>query len=258
MILDDIVADRKKEYEIIEEKLPLDELIKKIKIDENPIHKLYDLCAKKDFIYICECKKASPSKGLIEPDYHPDIQARVYSKSGADMISCLTEPKYFLGSNEDLAKVIKNKGNSLVLRKDFIFSEYQIYESKYLGVDTILLICAILDKDTLKKYLDLAHKLGLSCLVETHNENEITMAKECGAKVIGVNNRNLKDFSVDNSLSLKLREKYPDLFLISESGVKDINDIKNIKNSKLNGVLMGEVLMRSKNPEKTLKEFIKC
>ena len=174
------------------------------------------------------------------------------------MISCLTEPKYFLGSNEDLAKVIKNKGNSLVLRKDFIFSEYQIYESKYLGVDTILLICAILDKDTLKKYLDLAHKLGLSCLVETHNENEITMAKECGAKVIGVNNRNLKDFSVDNSLSLKLREKYPDLFLISESGVKDINDIKNIKNSKLNGVLMGEVLMRSKNPEKTLKEFIKC
>ena len=258
MILDDIVADRKKEYEKIEKELPLDELIKKIKIDENPIHKLYDLCAKKDFIYICECKKASPSKGLIEPDYHPDIQARIYSKSGADMISCLTEPKYFLGSNLDLAKVIKNKGNSLVLRKDFIFSEYQIYESKYLGVDTILLICAILDKDTLKKYLDLAHKLGLSCLVETHNEDEIAMAKECGAKVIGVNNRNLKDFSVDNSLSLKLREKYPDLFLISESGVKDINDIKNIKNSKLNGVLMGEVLMRSKDPEKTLKEFIKC
>lgn len=258
MILDDIVADRKKEYEKIEKKLPLDELIKKIKIDENPIHKLYDLCAKNDFIYICECKKASPSKGLIEPDYHPDIQARIYSKSGADMISCLTEPKYFLGSNLDLAKVIKNKGNSLVLRKDFIFSEYQIYESKYLGVDTILLICAILDKDTLKKYLDLAHKLGLSCLVETHNEDEIAMAKECGAKVIGVNNRNLKDFSVDNSLSLKLREKYPDLFLISESGVKDINDIKNIKNSKLNGVLMGEVLMRSKDPEKTLKEFIKC
>ena len=258
MILDDIVADRKKEYEKIEKELPLDELIKKIKIDENPIHKLYDLCAKKDFIYICECKKASPSKGLIEPDYHPDIQARIYSRSGADMISCLTEPKYFLGSNLDLAKVIKNKGNSLVLRKDFIFSEYQIYESKYLGVDTILLICAILDKDTLKKYLDLAHKLGLSCLVETHNEDEIAMAKECGAKVIGVNNRNLKDFSVDNSLSLKLREKYPDLFLISESGVKDINDIKNIKNSKLNGVLMGEVLMRSKDPEKTLKEFIKC
>ena len=258
MILDDIVADRKKEYEKIEKELPLDELIKKINIDENPTHKLYDLCAKKDFIYICECKKASPSKGLIEPDYHPDIQARIYSKSGADMISCLTEPKYFLGSNLDLAKVIKNKGNSLVLRKDFIFSEYQIYESKYLGVDTILLICAILDKDTLKKYLDLAHKLGLSCLVETHNEDEIAMAKECGAKVIGVNNRNLKDFSVDNSLSLKLREKYPDLFLISESGVKDINDIKNIKNSKLNGVLMGEVLMRSKDPEKTLKEFIKC
>ena len=258
MILDDIVADRKKEYEKIEKELPLDELIKKIKIDENPIHKLYDLCAKKDFIYICECKKASPSKGLIEPDYHPDIQTRIYSKSGADMISCLTEPKYFLGSNLDLAKVIKNKGNSLVLRKDFIFSEYQIYESKYLGVDTILLICAILDKDTLKKYLDLAHKLGLSCLVETHNEDEITMAKECGAKVIGVNNRNLKDFSVDNSLSLKLREKYPDLFLISESGVKDINDIKNIKNSKINGVLMGEVLMRSNDPEKTLKEFIKC
>ena len=128
MILDDIVADRKKEYEKIEKELPLDELIKKIKIDENPIHKLYDLCAKKDFIYICECKKASPSKGLIEPDYHPDIQARIYSKSGADMISCLTEPKYFLGSNFDLAKVIKNKGNSLVLRKDFIFSEYQIYE----------------------------------------------------------------------------------------------------------------------------------
>ena len=119
-------------------------------------------------------------------------------------------------------------------------------------------MCAILDKKTLKEYLDLAHSLGLSCLVETHNEEEIEKAKACGAVVVGVNNRNLKDFTVDNSLSLRLREKYPELFLISESGVKSIDDVKAIKNAKLNGVLMGEVLMRRGDPKKTLEEFKKC
>ena len=258
-ILDILVASTKERYKERRNILPLNDL--KNKVYSMPIDKpkLYELCRKKDFIYICECKKASPSKGLIEPNYHPEIQSKLYIEGGTDCISCLTEPTKFLGDDEHLKMVINNaKGKALVLRKDFVCSKYQIYESKLLGADIILLICAILDKKTLKEYLDLAHSIGLSCLVETHNEKEIEKAKECGAIVVGVNNRNLKDFTVDNSLSLTLRNKYPELFLISESGVKSIEDIKAIKNAKLNGVLMGEVLMRSGDPKKTLEEFIKC
>ena len=151
--------------------------------------------------------------------------------------------------------LVSNNVNIPVLRKDFIFSEYQIYESKVLGADLILLICAILDFDTLKKYLELAHYLGLSCLVETHNEDEIDMAIKAGAKVIGVNNRNLKDFSVDNSLAKRLRSKYKDIILISESGIKNSDDVRDIKRCGLNGILVGEALMKSDNIAKTLKEF---
>lgn len=258
-ILDILVESTRKRYEERRKNLSINVLKAKVASLEKGEPKLYELCKKKDFIYICECKKASPSKGLIEPNYHPEIQSKLYIEAGADCISCLTEPTKFLGNDDHLKMVIDNaNGKALVLRKDFVCSKYQIYESKLLGADIILLICAILDKKTLKEYLDLAHSLGLSCLVETHNEEEIEKAKACGAVVVGVNNRNLKDFTVDNSLSLRLREKYPELFLISESGVKSIDDVKAIKNAKLNGVLMGEVLMRSGDPKKTLEEFKKC
>ena len=254
MILDDIVKDRKKDYEIIIKNKPLEELKKELTIPTNPKFVFYDLFKNNDFIYICECKHKSPSKGIIKEDYNYLEIAKSYEKYGASAISCLTEPNFFLGSDKHLMD-IKNNVSIPILRKDFIFSEYQIYESKLIGADIILLICTILDLDTLTRYLNLAHSLGLSCLVETHNEDEIEMAVKAGAKVIGVNNRNLKDFKVDTKLSLKLREKYKDVILISESGVKDSNDIKVIKRAGLNGVLVGEALMKSDNIEKTLEEF---
>ncbi len=254
MILDDIVRDRKKDYEKRILDLPLDILKEKIKIEDNPKFKFYDLFKNNDFIYICECKHKSPSKGIIKENYNYLDIAKEYEKYGANAISCLTEPNYFLGDDKHLID-IKNSVNIPVLRKDFIFSEYQIYESKLIGADLILLICAILDFDTLARYIELAHKLGLSCLVETHNEEEIEMAIKAKALVIGVNNRNLKDFSVDTNLAKKLREKYKDVILISESGVKNSNDIKEIKRAGLNGVLVGEALMKSKDIKKTLEEF---
>ncbi|MBR6072612.1 MAG: indole-3-glycerol phosphate synthase TrpC [Acholeplasmatales bacterium] len=254
MILDDIVKARKADYDIIKNKLPLEELKKKVIVPNKLEYRFYDLFKKKDFIYICECKHKSPSKGIIKENYNYLDIAKEYEASGADCISCLTEPNYFLGSDEHLINIKKNVSIP-VLRKDFIFDEYQIYEAKLIGADLILLICAILDNDTLKKFINLAHSLGLSCLVETHNEDEINNAIMCGAKVIGVNNRNLKDFSVDNSLSRILREKYKDIILISESGIKDSNDVLLIKRAGLNGVLVGEALMKSSNISKTLKEF---
>ena len=258
-ILDILVASTRKRYKERRKNLSFQQIKEKVENLEIGEPELYKLCRNKNFIYICECKKASPSKGIIEPNYHPEVQSKMYIEAGADCISCLTEPTKFLGDDEHLKMVINNaKGKALVLRKDFVCTKYQIYESKLLGADIILLICAILDKRTLKEYLDLAHSLGLSCLVETHSESEIKKAKECGAVVVGVNNRNLKDFTVDNSLSIKLREKYPELFLISESGIMSIDDVKAIKKAGLNGVLMGEVLMRSHDPKKTLEEFKKC
>ncbi len=254
MILDDIVIKRKADYDIIKEKRPLSELKKLITIPNNPKYVFYDLFKNKDFIYICECKHKSPSKGIIKENYNYLDIAKEYAKAGADAISCLTEPNYFLGSDEHLINIKKNV-NIPVLRKDFIFDEYQIYEAKLIGADVILLICAILDNDTLKRFIDLAHSLGLSCLVETHNEEEIENAIKCGAKVLGVNNRNLKDFSVDNRLAISLRDKYKDIILISESGIKDKNDIANVKRAGLNGVLVGEALMKSNNISETLKEF---
>ena len=254
MILDDIVEKRKERYKVRKENLPLEKLKEKIEYPESLSYRFYDLFKNNNFVYICECKHKSPSKGIIKEDYNYLEIAKEYEKAGASAISCLTEPDYFLGCDLHLINIKKNV-NIPVLRKDFIFDEYQIYESKLLGADLILLICAILDKDTLKKYIDLAHSLGLSCLVETHDEAEIDMAISCGAKVIGINNRNLKDFSVNNNLALELRKKYKDIILISESGVKNKNDIINIKRAGLNGVLMGEVLMKSENISETLKEF---
>ena len=255
MILDDIVEKRKERYKEIKKNLPLEKLKEKIEYPKEASYIFYDLFKNNNFVYICECKHKSPSKGIIKEDYNYLDIAKEYERCGASAISCLTEPDYFLGSDEHLVNIKKNV-HIPVLRKDFIFDEYQIYESKLLGADLILLICAILDKDTLKKYLNLAHSLGLSCLVETHDEAEIDMAISAGAKVIGINNRNLKDFSVNNNLALELRKKYKDIILISESGVKNKDDIVNIKRAGLNGVLMGEVLMKSENIEDTLKEFI--
>ena len=195
--------------------------------------------------FICEVKKASPSKGLIVPDF-PYLQiAKEYEAAGADAISCLTEPKYFLGKKEYL-KAITDEVSIPVLRKDFTVDEYQIYEAKTLGAGVVLLICALLDTETIRSYIEICDRLGLSALVEVHDENEMDSAIKAGARVIGVNNRNLKDFTVDISNSTRLRSLAPENALfVAESGIKTAEDIQVLKDAGVNGVLIGETLMRS-------------
>jgi indole-3-glycerol phosphate synthase len=255
MILDKICKTVEERYRKIKQEHPLEELKSKIDFNEEKNYRFYDLFKKDDFVFICECKKASPSKGIIKEDFNYLEIAMEYERAGAQVISCLTEPFFFLGSDEYFMNIKKNVSIPL-LRKDFIIDSYQIYESKVLGADIILLIVAILTDEELKEYINLAHSLGMSCLVETHNEEEIERAKEAGAYVVGVNNRNLKDFSMDYDLSLRMRKKYPNLIMISESGLRDKEDVRNVKRAGSNGALIGESLMRSENITKTLKEYI--
>ena len=245
MILDKIVEKTKERYS---DKLDKLEDIKKLASKRailNP-NFFYDAIEKKGISFICELKKASPSKGIIKEDFNYLEIAKKYNKC-ADAISCLTEPYFLLGNDEYLTNVKMNV-NIPVLRKDFVLYEYQIYEAKAIGADAILLIVAILNKETLKKYIDIAHSIGLGCLVEAHDEKELEIAISCGAKVVGVNNRNLKDFTVDMNNSINLRNKAPkDLLFVSESGIKTRSDIKLLEENDVNAVLIGETLMRSNN-----------
>lgn len=206
--------------------------------------------------FICEVKKASPSKGIIAQDFpYLDI-ALEYERAGAAAISCLTEPKWFLGSDEYLKEIAKAV-NIPVLRKDFTVCDYQIYEAKLLGADAVLLICALLDSDTIKEYISVCNSLGMSALVEAHNENEINSALRAGARIIGVNNRNLKDFSVDVNNSNRYRSMIPnDIIFVSESGIKNHSDIKVLQNNGTNAVLIGETLMRASNKKQMLEELL--
>lgn len=209
----------------------------------------------KDISFICECKKASPSKGIIAEDFPYTEIAMEYDRAGADAISVLTEPKYFLGKDSYLSEI-----SSLVsvpcLRKDFVVDEYMIYEAVILGASAVLLICSILSKEELKRYIEICHSFGLSALVEAHDENEVKMALECGARIIGVNNRNLKDFSVDTDNSKKLRSLIPDdVIYVSESGIKDFNDVKKLRDIGVNAVLVGETLMRAEDKKRKLEEL---
>lgn len=204
-----------------------------------------------DIAFICECKKASPSKGLIAPDFpYLDIAQR-YEAAGADCISVLTEPKWFLGSDKYLAEIAAAV-RIPCLRKDFTVDPYMIYEAKLLGASAVLLICAILDKEQLREYHEIAHSLGLSALVEAHDEQEIETAAEIGAQIIGVNNRNLKDFSVDTRHAQTLRGYAPaDTLFVVESGMQSPADIQAAREAKANAVLIGEALMRA--PDITAK-----
>ena len=169
--------------------------------------------------FICEVKKASPSKGIISKSFpYLDIAAE-YEQAGADCISCLTEPKWFLGSDRIFTD-IRSRVNTPMIRKDFTVDKYQIYQAKLMGADAVLLICALLDTQTIAHHLEICEKLGLSALVETHDEAEIRSAVEAGARLIGVNNRNLKDFSVDFSNAARLRDLIPAVCVyVAESGV---------------------------------------
>lgn len=201
--------------------------------------------------FICEVKKASPSKGVIAKEFPYQGIAKAYENSGAAAISCLTEPYFFLGSNEYLKTIAANVSIP-VLRKDFTVDARMIYEAKVLGASAVLLICSILNDEELSKYLNLAHALGLSALVEAHDADEIDRALAAGARIIGVNNRNLATFEVDTTNSLRLRERAKDVLFVSESGIKTREDVAQLESIGVDAVLIGETLMRSTNKAKTL------
>lgn len=202
--------------------------------------------------FICEVKKASPSKGVIAQDF-PYIQiAQEYEQAGAAAVSVLTEPFWFQGSDAYL-KEIEGALHIPVLRKDFTVDEYMVYEAKVLGADAVLLICAILNDEELNRYHALAQSLGLSALVEVHDEEEARRALAAGAKIIGVNNRNLKDFTVDISNSLRIRPMIPkEVVFVSESGMKTEADIRALRENGTDAVLIGETLMRSADKKEML------
>lgn len=202
--------------------------------------------------FICECKKASPSKGLIAPDF-PYLQiAREYEAAGADCISVLTEPKWFLGSDQYLQE-ISQAVSIPCLRKDFTVDEYMLYQAKLLGASAVLLICAILTEAQIKGYLRICDDLGLSALVEIHNKEEAEVALRAGARIVGVNNRNLKDFTVDPDNSRRLRALIPqDVLFVSESGVKSPADVARVRKLGADGVLVGETLMRAADKKAAL------
>ena len=208
-----------------------------------------------DIAFICECKKASPSRGIISPEF-PYLQiAEEYEIAGADCISVLTEPKWFLGSDEVLQK-IAGKVSIPCLRKDFTVDPYMIYEAKLLGASAVLLICSILCDSQLKEYMAVCDELGLSALVEAHDVYEVNRALKAGAHIIGVNNRNLKDFTVDTGNSLRLRRQIPaDVLFVSESGVKNAEDVQKLREIGADAVLVGEAMMCAADKRAKLAEL---
>ena len=211
--------------------------------------------AERTKLRVAECKKASPSKGLIAQNF-PYLQiAKDYESAGADAVSVLTEPEFFLGDDKFLAE-ISARVSIPCLRKDFVVDEYMIWQAKILGASAVLLICSILSDAQLKKFLAACDELGLSALVEAHDEIEIGRAIDCGARIIGVNNRNLKDFSVDMDNAKRLRALVPpEIIFVSESGVKNSDDIKKIRELGADAVLIGEILMRAADKKSKLAEL---
>ena len=259
-ILDKICETTKERIEKEKQKISLVKVRKNAEIIKNIEKEKYfnfeKAIGKKEKInFICEIKKASPSKGIIAEDFDYIEIAKDYQKAGADAISCLTEPHYFLGADEYL-KAVKETVNIPVLRKDFIIDEYMIYKSKNIKADAILLIAAVLDKYKLKDYFDIANDLGISSLFEIHNEEELEKVLNLNPIIIGVNNRDLKTFEVDINNSVRLRKLIPNnIIFVSESGIKCREDIKTLEENKTNAVLIGESLMTKKDKEKEIKKL---
>ena len=205
--------------------------------------------------FICECKKASPSKGLIAPSYDPAAIARDYEAAGAAAVSCLTEPRWFQGSCDHLAAVAASVSIP-VLRKDFVVDEYMVWEAKAVGAQAVLLICSILDDDQLAHLVRVAHSVGLTALVEAYEPEEVPRAIAAGARVIGVNNRDLRTFQVDFGRSIDLRPLVgPDRVFVSESGVRSREDVARLEEAGVDAVLIGETLMRAANKRAMLDDL---
>lgn len=258
MILERIVAGNLAELETRKRSLPLDELERMARKQTLPLD-FAEALRSNSIGLIAEVKKASPSRGIIRADFNPVEIAGIYAGNGASAISVLTEPRYFHGSLsylDDIKKALGNDGIPL-LRKDFIKDPYQVFESRVYGADALLLITAILTPELLAELLRLSHETGMGCLVEVHNEPELEIALKSGAGIIGINNRDLKTFTVDLTITQRLRPLIPsDKIVVSESGIKNREDIETMKELGINAVLIGESLMSAPDITARMKELM--
>lgn len=254
-ILDQLAAHAKERTEAAKRKITPDRLRQQALSLPKGTFAFERALKKPDIAFICECKKASPSKGVIAPEFPYMRIAKDYEAAGADCISVLTEPKWFLGSDRYLEEIAASVSVPC-LRKDFTVDAYMIDEAKLLGASALLLICSILSREQLKDYIAHCDRLGLSALVEVHDEKEVKMALDAGARIIGVNNRNLKDFSVDVQNSRRLRDLIPPgVLFISESGITDTRDVEALRDVGADAVLIGETLMRAEDKKAKLLEL---
>lgn len=256
MILQEIAQKTIERINREKELVPLSELRARVRdCDTDTGFPFEKALAKPGISFICEAKKASPSKGVIAEDFPYVEIAKEYEQAGADAMSVLTEPYYFQGQDSFLQQ-IRQAVSIPLLRKDFTVEEYMIYQAKLMGADAVLLICAILSPLQLSEYHGIARELGLSALVEAHDEGEIEMALKAGARIIGVNNRNLKDFTVDINNSVRLRELVPpEILFVSESGMKNREDIRRLEENGTDAVLIGESFMRSSDKAGLLRQL---
>jgi indole-3-glycerol phosphate synthase len=257
MILDEIIENKTSEVEISKTSLPLEQIQEQIK-DALPSRNFFDaINPKGELKIISEVKHASPSKGVFREDFDPVQIAKSYSRGGASAISVLTDEKYFRGSLAFL-KNIRAEVDTPLLRKDFIVDPYQVYEARLFGADAILLIVAALDQTSLSELLELTHSLQMNAIVEVHDENELDRALEADARIIGINNRDLRTFNVDLNVSITLSKKVPeDKIVIAESGIGSIEDIDRLRGKGVHVFLIGETFMKAPDPGQKLNELIK-
>jgi len=256
-ILGKIAESTLKRVSLAKETLHFDQLKKMTAVNNQHEQKntFYNALACAGLSFICEVKKASPSKGIISKDFPWMEIAKDYEEGGASAISVLTEPEFFLGSEQYLRE-ISAAVKIPTLRKDFIIDPYQIYEAKLWGAGAVLLICALLEPKTITDFIALASELSLDCLVEIHSEQEAHEAIGAGAKIIGINNRDLTTFNVDSGLSARLKKQIPaNIITVAESGINNADDIRELKNTGVDAVLIGESLMRSFDRKKFLQEL---
>jgi indole-3-glycerol phosphate synthase len=255
-MLEKIVASKKEELKQHKKAAPVSEMEARIARSAGTLD--FASALKGDSVrLIAEVKKASPSRGILCPEFDPMALARTYADNGAAAISVLTEEKYFGGHLNHLSEIRKEIVIPL-LRKDFIFDPYQVYESRACGTDALLLIAAILEPEQLDELLSLSHELGLNCLVEVHNENELEMALHSGAQIIGINNRDLKTFNVDIGTTQRLRPLVPkDKTVVSESGISRRQDMKYLKKWGVDAALVGEALLTAGDIAIKMRELLK-
>ena len=256
-ILNEIAAKTKERVAQLKREKPLEEIRERAEaMNRDTDFPFEKAIAAPGLSFICEVKKASPSKGVIAEEFpYVDI-AGDYEKGGARAISVLTEPYWFQGS-DDYLKEIRQAVSIPIIRKDFVVDEYMIYEAKVMGADAVLLICAILTDEELKRFFDIADSLGLTVLVEAHDQEEVNRALTIGARLVGVNNRDLHTFTVDINNSIRYRQSVPEnVLFVSESGIRTKEDIRQLIENNVNGVLIGETMMRADDRVAAVKEFI--